>query len=433
MGRKVFISFLGATNYGECKYEKSGFVSTSVRYIQEATLKYLTQQEEWTDEDVIYILLTKGAEEKNWRDYGHSNGQEGLKSRLNALSLSCRIETISNLPNGNNEKEIWTIFERIFEQIKDGDSLFFDITHGFRYLPMLTLVLGNYTKFLKKAIVKSITYGNFESRDENNQAPIIDLLPLTTLQDWTFAAANYLKNGNVTNLVELCNSELKPILIETKGKNENVKDLQRFISSLQKVIDERVSCRGINITTSENFKTLKRTSDKLSNTFIEPFNPIFNRIQESLQEFDENENVQNGFAAVKWCLDFGLYQQATTILLENIVTFICMKNGLNWKIESERLLVNTAFNVKLNHIDETLWKISNKEVTLCERQNLISKVKVIINSCEVEKLLKLFVSLADLRNDFNHAGMRNNPMSADKLKFSIHEKYNQIKDIISSC
>ena len=64
MGRKVFISFLGYSNYGYCKYEKDGFVSDNVRFIQTATLDYLQSLEKWAEGDVAYFLLTKGAKEK---------------------------------------------------------------------------------------------------------------------------------------------------------------------------------------------------------------------------------------------------------------------------------------------------------------------------------------------------------------------------------
>ena len=38
--------------------------------------------------------------------------------------------------------------------MQDGDELYFDLTHGFRYLPMLVMVLINYSKFLKYAAEK---------------------------------------------------------------------------------------------------------------------------------------------------------------------------------------------------------------------------------------------------------------------------------------
>ena len=205
MSRKVFISFLGFSNYGACHYVREGFKSSEVRYIQEATLRYLMDQSQWTAQDAAYILLTEGAENRNWVDNGQLDRegkvieQTGLKIQMERMNLPFVVHPIRNLPDGNNEKEIWQIFERIFEVIEEGDELYFDLTHGFRYLPMLILVLGNYSKFLKKISVGGITYGNYESRNrETNEAPIIDLLPLSELQDWTSSAVAYLTSGNIT-------------------------------------------------------------------------------------------------------------------------------------------------------------------------------------------------------------------------------------------
>lgn len=441
MGRKVFISVLGTGFYEKCKYTSNGFCSEEIRFVQEATLLQIGAHY-WSKNDTAIILLTEKATSTNWdlkiverkrHKVATFEPYENLQSRTLKLNLPIEIQAL-DIPDGKNEEEMWQIFNLLFSKIEEEDELYFDLTHSFRYLPMLVLVFGNYVKFLKNVKVVHISYGNYEARNlETNEAPIIDLLSISALQDWTFASANYLENGNVKKLVELCNTELKPILIETKGKDQNVKNLQRFVSSLDKVIAERVNCRGINIVTSENFKILKQTSDKLTNTFIEPLNPIFDRIKESFVDFDENENVMNGFAAVKWCLDFGLYQQAATILIENIITFVCCKNCLNWRIEAERLLVNCAFKVKDSTMPEDTWKVSNKEIDAMTRQDLVEKVKNIIHSFEVELLHKLFVSLSELRNDFNHAGIRNNPMSADALKKNLIERYNSIKQIITSC
>ena len=441
MGRKVFISILGVGFYEQCKYQKGEFLSDEVRFVQEAILQAIDAPH-WTKEDVGLIMLTDKARKENWNKEitqrckfpgGPCYAYETLEARLERMNLPIRIET-PRIPDGKCEAEMWKIFKTMFDLIHEEDQLYFDLTHSFRYLPMLLLVFGNYVKFLKKSKVVHLSYGNYEARDiATNIAPIIDLLPISALQDWTFASANYLENGNVGKLVELCNNELNLILRNESTRTEDAILLKKFVSSLDKVIDERINCRGISIVKSVNLKYLKQTSGKLSNTFIDPLNPVFERIKDSLADFDENENVHNGFAAVKWCLNFGLYQQATTILNENIITFICCKHGLNWKVESERLLVNTAFKVKLEPIDEKLWKVSNNEnIDSSQRQKLIEKVKDIMQANEVEKLYKLFVSLANLRNDFNHAGMRNNPMSADGLKKALIDRFEKVLEIIST-
>ena len=108
MPRKVFISFLGFTNYKECNYYKGDFCSSNVRFIQEATLDYLQSLEQWTADDVAYILLTEGAKARNWVDNGHcvpkTNEvivQAGLGTTLKQKSYpfpkSRRIDDASNI------------------------------------------------------------------------------------------------------------------------------------------------------------------------------------------------------------------------------------------------------------------------------------------------------------------------------------------------
>ena len=90
--------------------------------------------------------------------------------------------TPKDIKDGKDTDEIWEIFDVIYNEINDGDELFLDITHAFRYLPMLLTVLINYSKFLKKITVKSITYGNFMA--EGDLKPIMDLTSISVLQDY---------------------------------------------------------------------------------------------------------------------------------------------------------------------------------------------------------------------------------------------------------
>ena len=164
MARKVFISVLGTGYYGACKYVKDGFVSSETRFIQQATLEYLKVCNNWTTKnadgevvDRIYILLTDGAREKNWNKsitsrMNPKTKQEepylGLEQILTDMNLPCPVETL-RIPDGKNEEEMWTIFNTVYEALKPNDELYFDLTHSYRYLPMLVLVLGNYAKVLK--------------------------------------------------------------------------------------------------------------------------------------------------------------------------------------------------------------------------------------------------------------------------------------------
>ena len=437
MGRKVFISVLGYSNYGECCYVKDGFKSSKVRFIQEATLNYLQTLEQWTENDVAYILLTNEAEQVNWYDNGHKNRDtgetiicQGLSSRLNAQHYQFPIKIIQNLPHGNSEEEIWDIFEKVFEELQDEDELYFDLTHGFRYLPMLIMVLINYSKFLKSTIVKSITYGNYESRNKENEAPIINLLPLSALQDWTYAAGQFLDSGNVQKLVELSSKSLSPILREAKGSNNEATNLKKFLNLLNSNVEDLQTCRGINIVESKNLKDLLLQANQLQSTIIKPLNPIFEKIKVQFNDFSEEPNVGNGFVAARWCVNNGLYQQAITILQENIVTYICLRQGLDYKKELERGLINKTFVIYQEEIKEEEWMFSSlQSIEEIDCQKRV--IRKLLQDEQLQKLSSSFKVCTNIRNDFNHAGMRNNPAKATLLKERIKERIIKVMDIIN--
>lgn len=427
MARKVFISFLGGTNYHYCDYWKENKSYGNVRFIQEATLNFLQVKNEWTKKDVAMILLTKGAEESNWVDNGQKdkNGHiisdertndtlEGLETRLKSYPIT--INPIRDLPDGNKENEIWTIFERIFEQIQEYDELYFDITHGFRYLPMLVLVLCNYSNFLKKVNVKSITYGNYEAHRELGHGLIVNLLPLSQLQDWTYAAGQYLDSGNVKKLIDL----------KTSIKSDVLKSI---VDKLETVIKERQTCRGLQIHKSENLSTLKNElSDFIDGEDVspedEPLHQILKKVDASLEEFSASSNFMNGFQAAKWCVKNGLFQQAITMLRENFITLFCERHGFSLMDKDMRFIVETALNIQINHSQnrKDKWPVD------LSNAQLIADIEVILQDEWIRtdgkhnnELVHVYQEIRDYRNNFNHAGFNENSPSPQEIETKVNE------------
>ena len=418
MARKVFISVLGTGPYSECTYGINNTPIMSTRYIQLATLKNLLQtgidnEEQWTENDAALIFVTSKSKSDQWIVGKTREGieREGLKAESEKMNLPFELAPI-DIKDGKNEDEIWEIFNTIFRQIKEGDELYFDITHAFRYLPMLLLVLVNYAKFLKNVTVKSITYGNF--MDSNDVKPIMDLTSIAVLQDWTFAAGQYLENGSVDRLVSLCEQEFKPILKETKGADVAAQNLKAFIAKLSAVTEERKTCRGMDIINSTSFKGLKECADNLEETFVDAFNPIFEKIKSSLVSFDEKENVRNGLSAAVWCYDNGLFQQAATILQEFVVSFFCLRHDIRIDDEENREIINKAFIIKFNNITEDNWEIDSEKK---DKLNEVLSDELFAN----KTLISSFNNLTEVRNDFNHSGMRSKrlPMKPQAIKDNI--------------
>lgn len=438
MPRKVFISFLGTTDYFPSRYYRGKkFCSDVEKYVQIAALQYVQRQAVWTKEDMAYILLTKSAEERNWRDNGHrdrdGNVKEntGLESCLKKCSFPFLYHPVTNIPEGKNEKEIWQIFKTIHNLIKDGDELYFDITHGYRYLPMLVVVLGNYSKFLEKARVMHILYGNYEGRDRDEngnfitpaRSPIVDLQSFSTLQDWTYAVADFINNGNADRMSALTYDVSAPLI---KKGHERADALNRLVLSIKDFSKDMETCRGQNIVSGVHTTAMNDNLRNLQSLLLndneasvdELLIPVFGKIREMVVDFDTDTNIQNGFMAVGWCINHRLYQQAITILQESVKNYFCVMLGYQIDDDTKRKAVEALFEAAKytsaymlpveigSPKGETEWAMAMKDIAL-----------------DYDVLRKL-------RNDFNHGGFNERPSSPSDIEDTIKEKYESIKSAL---
>lgn len=404
MARKVFISVLGATNYKECQYvdTRSNFKSSNTRFIQVAMFeKFITN---WSSDDIAFIFLTtgnRGSEKKNWLDDGHFKYDSdevipsvGLQKLLEGLKPPCKIKPVQ-IKNGDNEAEIWENFRVIFNCLQQGDEVYFDVTHGFRSLPMLVLILNNYSKFLKNIKVASISYGNYEAKSENNEAPIINLTPLSELQDWTAAANMFISTGKTNSISALLESE-------------NVGSLNTFV-------DEINECRGMDIYSGQSALKLKNDLSKI-NISNHSFKELLEKIERKVENFASND-ILNGFRAVDFCIQHQLIQQGVTLLQEYIISWVLKDIGEeNWLNELERNTVSGC--MQINRLNK--FKSHGKSE---DEQSKSIKIAQKVFSLSYKKKLSdnVFIKLAHgARNDLNHAGKRIDPKRTgyfeDKLK-----------------
>jgi hypothetical protein len=263
--------------------------------------------------------------------------------------------------------------------------------------------------------VKHISYGNYEARNtETNEAPLMDILPLTMLQDWTFAAADLIQNGNIKKLKELKeDNALIPMLRQRGKQNVDRKvaegSLNNFINALHNFLDDMKLCLGPNILKGENVNEIVNCHERIVEEFegiIAPIPPIINKIQLSLHSFEQTdslhfESIKNGYMSAKWCYDHQLYQQAATILDENITTDFCQRLGTNEHVFKERVASNAL--LRWGCYREEDWEAESLE-------GIREKVQAAVSSPAVQDFIKLMRKDVvwihnDCRNKYNHASM----------------------------
>lgn len=440
---RIFISFLGVNNYLTCNYFISGKeMVNGVKYVQEAILKTLCQN--FSPQDRILIFNTEKAFKRNWLDNGHidedgnviysdeHDNANGLKTRISNLRLSALVENFI-IPEGFTEKQIWDIFQIVYDQVHESDSLIIDITHAFRSIPMLGMVLINYLKVVKHSSIEGIYYGAFEAIGSYTEiksksladrtAEILNLTPLNILQDWTNAANSFIRYGYSGEIISLTDDYLRYSDQYTNKRFNNI--LKDFVRLFQELSGYFATVRGKLIIDGNIFLDIKSRIAKLKKSSqLRPLIPLLEKIEEKTAEFSEMD-IENGFRAVKWCIEHSLIQQGITLLQEMIITYIShftnQEFRLNYCAKKDRELVSIALNFVNKNITREDWKIDedHKET-----------VAALINNNTLQSFAKPYSELSTLRNDINHGGFRGDRRPKDFYNILI-KKFEEIQKLIT--
>lgn len=420
---KVLISFVGASAYKECVYHTESEKSGVVQFVQEALAKIVCK--DWTEKDKIFIFLTDDAKIKNWE--GNLYNGIGLKQRLNNLNLNCQIIPKGNFQEGIGEIQIWKNFEMIYDVLEKEDKVWIDITNAFRSIPIFATILVHYAKFLKNINVEGVYYGAFEALKvpafkidelipdpQDRSVPIINLTSLIKLQEWTVAANDFVNYGNAKALYKL-------------AVENNQTNIGNYIKNIAKNIS---SVRTIEIQNGEKIDDVKSIIE-VDGDIPKPLNHLVEVVEKKIKKFTTG-NVLNGFYAVEWCIAHGLIQQGITLLYEFLQTYILVDINEDWTSKELRNLTTWALNKK--KIEPILVEIDTKDDLSDDKKE--QEKKIISNIFELpykkELTTKVYIAFSQgARNDINHAGIRDNPKTAQQLEHDLNKYTERTKNILN--
>lgn len=373
MNRKVFISFLGTNNYVLCKYNIDGAESKPVRFVQEALIEHLCI--DWTEKDRIFIFCTSkettgenGSKEINWLDNGQARISDdsekiGLEHRLqdlkNQIGLRTPIEQF-DIDAGFSEEEIWEIFNQVYSKLQSGDEIYFDVTHAFRSIPLFSIVLFNYSRFMLGTHLMTILYGAFEKLGpaykvkelpvKQRVAPVIDLTNIARLQEYNQVASELTTFGRVKSISDS---------IYYKN-NEASDDLCRLCDAIDE-LDEYISLIQLeNIKKGEYVKRFHvylqqiRNSGEIADS-NHPISRILSKLDTEMSHFVPRDSMQNIEAAIEWAHRHEMVLQEYPLAEEYIIyrtTYLFENDWKNYNIPEQDAL----------RIFQSILGMSNKEL-----------------------------------------------------------------------
>lgn len=319
MARKVFISFLGTNNYVECFYSTDEHYP--VRFVQEVLIRDICNN--WTSDDRIYIFCTSGAEESNWVDNGQPKPIEeidkiGLKTRLDGLHLVPTVEKV-HIDEGFSEEGIWTIFDTVYSKLNNEDEIYFDVTHAFRSIPLFSVVLFNYSRFMKDTKIMTIKYGAFEKLgpafevrkkklQERGVAPMLDLTDIARLQEYNEMASSLVNFGKT--------KKLSSALQQKDAEDKILDELCQAVTNL----DEFIATNQLSEIRNGKFIAKFRCNVKSgAKQQPKPIKEILNKIKSETSNFVASKDNRNIEAAIMWAKEHDMLAQTYSLAEEYIV------------------------------------------------------------------------------------------------------------------
>jgi len=389
------ITFLGTGNYAETRYLWEG-EEVSTDLFPHAVWELFHPEE-------LLVFVTAKARERHW---------DRLLERLAGRCVPVAVD----IPDGEGEAQLWTIFDAVVGAVEEGDTVLFDITHAFRSIPLIVLLAVAYLKAARGVRLQRLVYGAYDARDKAaNVSPVFDLTPMVSLLDWLAALHLFREAGRGAELSAL----LRRIQAQAHhaGRSGAPEGLVPVGQSLERLSDCLRLIRPLGA--MEQACDLQRKLDDVPleelETWAKPFTlvtPLLKAEVARLAGEPEVGNLTGQAALLDWYESRGQAVQALTLAREMVVTWLALNLGATnlsdakVRAEAEALLA--------------LWNLRGAGKEGEFRHDDLDRVRVLGAGLEAAGIDagavgSLWGALGIARNDVNHAGMRHHPKPADRL------------------
>jgi CRISPR-associated DxTHG motif protein len=367
--------------------------------------------------DACYILVTdgdSGSRRKNWLDNGHPDKPDrniGLKRALEDSAFT-NVEAL-DVSIGENEDEMWEIFNKVAELVPEKADIYVDLTHGFRTLPMLVLLALEYVEKVKGARIVELTYGA-NKPDATGLAPTWNLEPFLVIRKWADAVESFLAYGDTRPLAECSRKPAREL--KKQLRQSMPEELYRLHGALQVFGEAIQKCHspGILEAAKSLREILAKASDQSKNHGpLQPLSFLLHKVESKLKYFPLSADAPTGelraqWAAAEWCCQHGLAIQCLTFLREGFV-----------RAFDQLLRQRSDLNCSGDKLVGCIGRLSSKQGLNPEAKAIVAVLndKPITSDRVWEGLLKHMGSLVELRNKLDHAYSG----YSDKAPISAHD------------
>jgi CRISPR-associated Csx2 family protein len=396
MGRKILISTLGTGDIkkdSDKDYSETIYKIDGEEYPETLIAKVLVKH--FNIDKAIFIGTNKSMWDNLYYSFGGENSEyldlltEYKKIGVTEDKLIKFNKTVDNFldNNGstsilidygkNTSDEIWDNFQKLLEiknHIDNGDEIYLDITHGFRYMPILNIFLLEFISIFQSPVIKikGVYYGMFS----DNISEIIDFKIFFDLLEWTKAINMFKYNSNAQQLIEL---------LEKDDSSKDVANIfTQFSNNLQ--LANMASLWQFMKGASKKIKKLQESNNKIIKLLSSDLISMTTR-------FDKEKQSDFQYELALWLHENQNYALSYLALYEAIITKSCELSNYDVNNHQEREKAKKSIGDDkygkyfYTKYDDSLSKIRNSIVHQSnERKDKvlqdINKLKIFLSSFE---------------------------------------------------
>ena len=270
---------------------------------------------------------------------------------LEALS-DPRIRSV-DIRKGTTSEGLWLIFDQLVENVDEGDTVIFDITHGLRSIFFLTFLAAAYLRSAKNNVeIDAILYGAYDLGQPGKPAPVIDLTEFVSLLDWLTATERFTQTGDGRPLAALLRAaghfEHPPhphLTPDEQLADEAGKRIRLAAGAIEETSRSLLTNLILNAeAASHKLDIALRKAEPDLIKKAPPYRLLADKIRNSYLPFAKANPMHNvasdlrlQLAMIRWYIDNGQIPQAATLMREWLVTALGYEFGLTshkfWRIK----------------------------------------------------------------------------------------------------
>ncbi len=299
-----------------------------------------------------------------------------------------------DIVDGKDTESMWTIFQTVVDNVQEGETVIFDITHGFRSLPFLAFLFIAYLKSAKNVTIEAVYYGALDMQ-KDGVTPILDLTKFISLLDWLTATDQFIQTGNAHGLSALLNP-----------KNLATGSLSNTSVTLDTISQAARLCQPFTLMQEVGkLETAIEQAQQELQVTAPPFGVLKTQIVNAFGQFsndgsDVAEMLRTEFCLVEWYYQKGQIVQAVTLAREWLIDAVTYRLGqpLDYLIDNRIPFEKAISGITLLGKPDP----ENRDRTFTEN-DLNRWGLELLQWPERDHLVQLWIDLKNVRNPLDHA------------------------------